>query len=341
MTCSTGAQRFVRLQCWRYLFQFIFLLKQVHASMAPHPFGDAVGHLLDLPNSVAQLRYFSDLARLYLDEGCDAPGNRCTDAQSLSIALKVPFEKQGRRGAIVDVGANVGTTLTGIIKVLLPYMHFVGGTIHPIHALAYEPNPDNLQELVKRTQVAFARDNVQIVPILAAVSNVSGKEVFFHRGKSDSRGSFMKDPELVEDEYQQIITPVRTLDEDFASLSSTIFLLKIDAEGFDWPVLQGCRRMLRQKRVKFIVFEFNLHLWQAQGSTLKHSINDLVSVGYICFLMAAQALIPISGVWWQAVYGAIPFSDIFCGVAGERDLLQTYLGFGTNNYTLAYALANL
>eukprot|EP00747_Dinoflagellata_sp_TGD_P084510 gnl/TRDRNA2_/TRDRNA2_162539_c1_seq3.p1 gnl/TRDRNA2_/TRDRNA2_162539_c1~~gnl/TRDRNA2_/TRDRNA2_162539_c1_seq3.p1 ORF type:complete len:160 (-),score=14.65 gnl/TRDRNA2_/TRDRNA2_162539_c1_seq3:642-1121(-) len=130
--------------------------------------------------------------------------------------------------------------------------------------------------------------------------------------------------------------------DDFFRESPAIHVLKIDAEGFNPLVLQGAQRLLSRRRVKFIVFEF-LPYWNlaGHGVTLQDATSRLYAQGYLCFFMTAKALIPISGQWWLGHYNLNVSIDVFCGRAGDSDLFDAYVAFGTNNYTLHYALQNL
>lgn len=74
---------------------------------------------------------------------------------------------------------------------------------------------------------------------------------------------------------EKLDVPVRTLDSVFPS--NTIDLLKIDAEGSEPQVILGARELLKEKRIKHIILEWNPDVWQGKESLLEpfeiHSID--------------------------------------------------------------------
>jgi hypothetical protein len=67
---------------------------------------------------------------------------------------------------------------------------------------------------------------------------------------------------------------------DHALPDQTIDVLKIDVEGADTWVLQGCETLLEQKRVRHIFFEQNEARMKPLGIGRDEAVTFLRSVGY-------------------------------------------------------------
>jgi hypothetical protein len=69
----------------------------------------------------------------------------------------------------------------------------------------------------------------------------------------------------------------------------SVDFLKIDAEGYDFHVLEGARRLLENGKVSYGQFEYNAP-WRLCGSTLTYAIRWLRDLGYACFVLKADGL---------------------------------------------------
>lgn len=106
------------------------------------------------------------------------------------------------------------------------------------------------------------------------------------------------------------------------SSPANIFLLKVDAEGYDYDILDGASTLLAAHRVKFLSFEYN-DKWFTNGRT--RTLKDVTTqlhdkFGYQCHWITPAQLIPLSGVWWSEEYECRMWSNVFCGVKGDEDL---------------------
>jgi FkbM family methyltransferase len=146
---------------------------------------------------------------------------------------------------IFDVGANLGVMTSLLLE------HFPGATIH-----AFEPHPKNLARL--REKLSSPR----VVLHDVALGEARGAMSLFDRADSD--GSFHAS--LFEDVITEIhrqgavshAVRMETLDDAAAEVGVTyIDFLKIDVEGGELAVLKGASRLLRDKRIGCIQFEFN------------------------------------------------------------------------------------
>ena len=163
-----------------------------------------------------------------------------------------------RDGVIFDVGANVGVTsiwLAGIAR----------------QVFAFEPTPES-QELM-REQLALRRvANVELVP--AAVSDASGTATLLLTTSSmtHSLARVEKKAPIV----GEVMVETVTLD-DFASARGieAIDLIKIDTEGFEPEVVRGARRLLSEKRVRYILFEYSPRFYANRGLDPAAVLNQL------------------------------------------------------------------
>jgi FkbM family methyltransferase len=69
----------------------------------------------------------------------------------------------------------------------------------------------------------------------------------------------------------------------------SVDFLKIDAEGFDFRVLEGSRRLFEKGMVSYGQFEYN-GPWRLSGTTLTFAVQWLRDLGYQCFLLKADGL---------------------------------------------------
>ena len=140
---------------------------------------------------------------------------------------------------IFDVGANKGQYVRELNKV------FPFGSIH-----CFEPSPSAFSVLAK-TVIAF--DNVK------CYNFGFGKEEAKLELKYSTEGSVMASFAPVFDETEYVNSSesrITTVDSFCEENSITeIFLLKIDVEGFEYQVLEGAFRLIRNKRIKYLQFE--------------------------------------------------------------------------------------
>jgi FkbM family methyltransferase len=159
------------------------------------------------------------------------------DVDRLAAAWTTPIT------TIFDVGGNVGETSLGLRK-RFPHAR----------VLAFEPHPATYERL--RVNV----DGQGIEPFELALGSTSrSAELFVYR--YSTLNSLVEDaPYAVR--FGETATPepvtVTTLDEFCSDHEiAAVDLLKIDTEGTDLDVLRGGERLLRDRRIRFVVTEFN------------------------------------------------------------------------------------
>lgn len=109
--------------------------------------------------------------------------------------------------------------------------------------------------------------------------------------------------------------------------AATVFLLKIDVEGYDAPVLRGAEPMLRRGAVRWIVFEYN-NEWRAAGNNTLHDITRwLATVGYSCYLLMPDLMLPLSGEYWQPIHEHFSWSNVMCGLTASPETRALVLAY--------------
>lgn len=173
----------------------------------------------------------------------------------------------------VDVGANVGRWSAAFAASMPP-----GG-----RGLLFEPSLSAQQALRER----FYRDErIEIVPM--AVSDTSGTAIFFEEPDSGETSSLVPHQSRVGAQPRTVSTT--TLDRETSERGwEKIDFLKIDAEGYDFRVLQGARQLLSSQNIGGLQFEYNAS-WALAGSTLARALGDLHDFGYQTFLLKSEGL---------------------------------------------------
>jgi FkbM family methyltransferase len=244
------------------------------------------------------------------------------------------------RPLLIDVGANVGGTSEALMRFLCPgdldaLPSSGGGGGHrashnsketpsvcagaPEEALrggrvlAYEPMAANFRDLELRGAQRFwgsagwrAFQVALVAPEQALSGAVPAQVKFYSSFKAgDEEGGLAANSSKVGEGDFALVT-AWTLDAHLDSVgegSAPVLLLKVDAEGFDAHVLRGAARLLRERRVTFLTFEYNWKWKSDPGkATLHNVVEQLSGFGYNCWLMETSHLLPLSGRWWSAEY---------------------------------------
>lgn len=124
---------------------------------------------------------------------------------------------------VYDVGANIGYHTTAFAS-------------HVSKVYSFEPNPNNFKLLKKNTSKL---NNVKIIN--AAVGDHSGtiKIQDFDPNKDDNNYGMMKCGDIGVD--------VKLISIDNCGLEKPD-LIKIDVEGYEYPVIKGCEKLLETRR---------------------------------------------------------------------------------------------
>jgi len=157
-------------------------------------------------------------------------------------------------GTAIDVGAN-----TGWHTLLLARLAGENGRV-----LAVEPNPSVRVDLFENLEFN-GFDRVEV--IAAALSDAEGKLDFYGPAADDPGSGSGHVATNGGGSAQTYAVECATLDKIVADAKlDRLHLLKIDVEGFEWPVLKGGARTIAQFR-PHIVFEYDAETAARGGAT--------------------------------------------------------------------------
>lgn len=191
-------------------------------------------------------------------------------------------------GVAVDVGANVGWH-----TLLMARLVGESGRV-----LAAEANP-SVRERLSRNLALNRFSQVEIVPY--ALADTEGTVDFFGPDADDPGSG---DGHVVTDAQERrgtFAVESRQLDRILASARiGRLDLIKIDVEGFEWPVLKGAEKVVAEYR-PHIIFEYNASYASRGGGTPALMEEYFRRHGYRLFAIArAWAVAVEPGRWPQS-----------------------------------------
>jgi FkbM family methyltransferase len=211
--------------------------------------------------SAARLKHASQ-ARMDL-----LPGDGVSDSIAftglLEPALTNRVVKLGRQGGrFVDVGANLG------------YFSILWSACNPNNdCISVEASPRNLELLRKNIRQSGIESQVAVFPVAAGASR---GRVQFDLGPADQTGwgglSLTRTKNSIEVEVIRI--------DELVPSDRPISLMKIDVEGADTWVLQGCEKLLKAKLINEIWYEQNKPRMENLGIPLDTAQDYLRLMGY-------------------------------------------------------------
>jgi FkbM family methyltransferase len=155
--------------------------------------------------------------------------NRHTNGEYRLLKILMPSAK-----VVFDVGANIGEYSGEILKI---------NSLIIIHA--FEPGSAVFGELKK----------LKLVANNFAMGNKSGKHLLYQEKERSTHNSFYS---FNDNTLKPVEVEVQTIDEYCIKNNiKHIDFLKIDVEGFEYPVLIGAEKMLADRAVDYIQFEFS------------------------------------------------------------------------------------
>ena len=179
-------------------------------------------------------------------------------------------------GLVVDVGALDGTDAIRFAK-----------TGH--RTISFEPSPGKREPVLDR----FRKSGLNITLVAMALSNITGSVPFHvnraeHRkGQTFFRGALGSAQDglggasaLERHKHETVVVPVGQLHD---VITEPISYLKVDAQGFDFRVLLGARRLLATGRVGVLATELAPRLVPGGVAEAVEGIAFLDRVGYTCY----------------------------------------------------------
>lgn len=181
----------------------------------------------------------------------------------------------GQLKTVFDVGANAGDWTTMLLNC---YQQEIFPEVH-----LFEPGPDVFKILNENL-----KNHPQLNINQIGLSDKEGSFHFFENTTFNQSSSFI---DFDNGGNRKVhLVPVTTITA-YCKLKniSTIDFLKIDCEGFDFKVLQGCDQMLEKGGIKIIQFEYG-STWSLSGATLSAACRLLYSNGYHVYVLLPVGL---------------------------------------------------
>ncbi len=167
-------------------------------------------------------------------------------------------------GLLMDVGANYGY-----------YTCRWSAANKSNRVIAFEASPRNLHAVKRNVEKNNLQSQVAIIP--RAAGKAAGT-MRFSMGPEDQTGWGGFSLAQASDEVEVEVTSL----DDYCSQHkvSEIAVLKIDTEGADTWVIQGCARLLQEKKIKHLFFEENSARMETLGIQLAEAPALLRAAGY-------------------------------------------------------------
>jgi FkbM family methyltransferase len=201
----------------------------------------------------------------------DAIGKEIFKQRSFDIALSEVAWRLLQPGAkALDVGANIGY-LTSLFAVRAG----PSGAVH-----AFEPHPKVQQALTRNiARIGAHPKSAPISMHVCALGDVSGQAQlietdYFQINRGTARIAEAKNEEGIRSHP----VSMETLDNLFPN--DCFELAKIDVEGFELRVLQGAKRLLREKRIRHVIYEDHDIKSRRLATMLGAEGYSIFSIGY-------------------------------------------------------------
>lgn len=168
----------------------------------------------------------------------------------------------------LDIGGNIG-----LQSIRMSQCVGHSGKVYAFEPLNY------LQQKFKKNTALNRANNVTLFPY--ALSDTEGGAEFNIDPKSWNQGTFSLLNNASEGERQLVTIKVADQMPELAALPS-LSLVKIDVEGFEYPVLRGMKSLL-QKHKPRIIFEYDANYWNKAGQDMQSCYQFLGDLGYTLY----------------------------------------------------------
>jgi FkbM family methyltransferase len=186
---------------------------------------------------------------------------------------------------VVDVGANAG-----FFTALLATLVGPRGKV-----VSFEPGENNLPRLKNN----IALNQLANVALIEKPASDSPGAVSFFINSDDSGGNALWDPATFAGNVETAARPqahtlqATTIDAEFERLSlPPPKLIKIDTEGAELKVLEGCRRLLKNRKVPFVVTEYHPFGLEKMGASPEALRGFMETLGYSTFALYYDGAMP-------------------------------------------------
>lgn len=191
------------------------------------------------------------------------------DWRNIIIAKSVLKFKEG---AIIEVGANIGTETISFSDIAKKYN---------TNVFAFEPVPSNYESLVRNKEVNHLNN---LILFNTLVAEKTGKTFFnIPEGNNSGSGHISNKSETNSREFEVV-----TLDGKLNN--KKIALISVDVEGFEYQVLKGSEGLLKDSRPSLILEVNKKYLKERGGIEVENFYEYLSSFGYHCFYIERLGL---------------------------------------------------
>jgi FkbM family methyltransferase len=165
----------------------------------------------------------------------------------------------------VDVGANIGIYVLQMARWTAPDGHVIG----------FEPNPETFDVLQRHVRMNGLDGRVTLVR--SAVGRATGTARLFDTGSGSGLSRLGAANPAVADDTASMDVPVLSLDDYVASSGRVPDWILVDVEGYEFDVLAGATRTVRNGA--FVVVEMHPHLWPGGAATRQEGERLLADLG--------------------------------------------------------------
>jgi FkbM family methyltransferase len=199
--------------------------------------------------------------------------------------IKKIISTAGPKVVILDVGANKGQYSSHVMK------HAIAGKEIELHI--FEPSSANINILKNQFNKTRYPGNSFFINQLA-LSDVNSQAFLYTDSAGSDLGSLLnlKIPVRPFNDSKKEKVQTATLNDYFiGSGLKEVDFLKIDVEGLEYKVLSGGYKVISEKRIKNIQFEFGPGNITAR--IFFHDFWELLSTTYNFFQVLSGGLIPV------------------------------------------------
>jgi FkbM family methyltransferase len=160
------------------------------------------------------------------------------------VIRKIVNTLDKKDGIVLDVGANEGD-----------FTDLILSESENLRVLSFEPHPKTYSRLRQR----FVDKSPRVEILNCAVGDETGEISLFDYDDlgGSQHASVFKDAIEGSRGGKAKEHRVKLITLDSLNIQGDVRLVKVDVEGFELPVLRGAKRLINDKRPKFVVIEFN------------------------------------------------------------------------------------
>jgi FkbM family methyltransferase len=232
------------------------------------PLAEKLAVALEL--TVGRERFARGARWFWLRSRLDLPNDPATNGErAFQRSMCADLARELRPISVFDVGANVGTWSRSFLRAWAATSAPERLVLH-----AFEPSP-GARDLLENCEAAFASSGHRFFVVAAAAGDVEGIGRLHVVGPKAGTNSLIP---LTRNPNMEIDVEIVRVDA-YCERQGVGFIdvLKVDAEGYDLPVLAGARSMLEARAVRWVQFEYN-HRWIAS----RHFLRDVFELAKEC-----------------------------------------------------------